>query len=108
MAFMHTSRPVRMMHRDEYHRTPLHVFGLERPRGAVVLSDGRRALLEASFGASNPQELLPYMQLRGDRNLYLMSRFVGQAWEPPGEHLGIRPVAPSTTLSAPPPSQRSR
>jgi hypothetical protein len=94
IVFMHTSRPVRVMHRDEYHSTPLHEFGLEQPRCAVVLSDARRVLLEASFGADNPQDLLQYMQLRGDNNLYLMSRFVGQAWEHLGEHLGVRPVSP--------------
>ncbi len=94
MVFMHTSRPVRVMHRDAYRGTPLHEFGLEQPRCSVVLSDGRRVLLEASFGAYNPQDLLQYMQLRGDHNLYLMSRFVGQAWEHLGEHLGVRPVAP--------------
>jgi hypothetical protein len=94
MAFMHTSRPVRVMHRDEYHSTPLHEFGLEQPRCAVVLSDGRRVLLEASFGAYNPQELLQYMRLRGDNNLYLMSRFVGQAWEHLGEHLAWIPTVP--------------
>jgi hypothetical protein len=94
IAFMHASRPVRVMQRDEYASTPLHEFGLEQPRCVVVLSDGRRALLEASFGASNPQELLQYMQVRGDSNLYLMSRFVGQAWEHLGEHLGVRPVSP--------------
>jgi hypothetical protein len=94
IVFMHTSRPVRVMRRDEYHSTPLHEFGLEQPRCAVALSDGRRVLLEASFGAYNPQDLLQYMQLRGDHNLYLMSRFVGQAWEHLGEHLGVRPVSP--------------
>ena len=94
IVFMHTSRPVRVMHRDEYHSTPLHEFGLEQPRCSVVLSDARRVLLEASFGADNPQDLLQYMQLRGDTNLYLMSRFVGQAWEHLGEHLGARPVSP--------------
>ena len=94
IAFLHTSRPVRVMHHDEYRGTPLHEFGLEQPRCAVVLSDGRRALLEASFGAYNPQDLLQYMQLRDDSNLYLMSRFVGQAWEHLGEHLGVRPVSP--------------
>ena len=94
IAFMHTSRPVRVMHRDEYHSTPLQEFGLEQPRCAVVLSDGRHALLEASFGAYNPQDLLQYMQLRGDSNLYMMSRFVGQAWEHLGEHLGVRPASP--------------
>ena len=94
IAFMHASRPVRVMHHDEYASTPLHEFGLEQPRCAVVLSDGRRTLLEASFGAYNPQDLLQYMQLRGDSNLYLMSRFVGQAWEHLGEHLGAKPVSP--------------
>ena len=94
IVFMHTSRPVRVMHREAYHGTPLHEFGLEQPRCAVVLSDGRRVLLEASFGTYNPQDLLQYMQLRGDNNLYLMSRFVGQAWEHLGEHLGVRPVSP--------------
>jgi hypothetical protein len=94
IVFMHTSRPVRVMHRDAYRGTPLHEFGLEHPRCAVALSDGRRVLLEASFGAYNPQDLLQYMQMRGDTNLYLMSRFVGQAWEHLGEHLGVRPVSP--------------
>ena len=82
------------MHRDEYHGTPPKEFGLERSRCSVVLSDGRRVLLEASFGAYNPQELLQYMQLRGDDNLYLMSRFVGQAWEHLAEHMGARAVSP--------------
>ena len=94
IAFMHTARPVRVMPRETYRDTPLHEFGLEQPRCAVVLSNAHRVLLEASFGAYNPQELLQYMQLRGDHNLYLMSSFVGQAWEHLGEHVGIRPVLP--------------
>lgn len=94
VLLMHTSGPVRVMHRDEYRSTPRQEFGLERPRCSVVLSDGRRVLLEASFGAYNPQELLQYMRLRGDDNLYLMSRFVGQAWEHLGEHMGARPISP--------------
>jgi len=94
IAFMHTSRPVRVIHRDEYSGIPLHEFGLEQPCCAVVLSDARRVLLEASFGADNPQELLQYMQLKGDSDLYLMSRFVGQAWEHLGEHLAWIPTIP--------------
>ena len=94
IAFMHTAKPVRVMPREAYRDTPLHEFGLEQPRCAVVLSNAQRVLLEASFGAYNPQELLQYMQLSGDHNLYLMSSFVGQAWEHLGEHVGIRPVLP--------------
>jgi len=73
---------------------PLSLLIIEQPRCAVVLSDARRVLLAASFGADNPQELLQYMQLRGDHNLYLMSRFVGQAWEHLGEHLAGIPTIP--------------
>jgi hypothetical protein len=94
IVFMHTSRPVRVMRHDEYSNTSVREFGLEQPRYSVVLSDARRVLLEASFGAYNPQDLLQYMQLRGDSNLYLMSRFVGQAWEHLGEHLAWIPTIP--------------
>jgi len=94
MVFMQRSRPVRVMSPDAYRDTPLREFGLEQPRCAVVLSDARRVLLEANFGAYNPQDLLQYMQLRGDSNLYLMSRFVGQAWEHLGDHLAWIPTIP--------------
>jgi hypothetical protein len=73
---------------------PLSTPSIEQPHCAVVLSDVRRVLLEASFGAYNPQKLLQYMRLRGDNNLYLMSRFVGQAWEHLGEHLAWIPTIP--------------
>ena len=94
VLFMHTSGPVRVMQRDEYSGTPLQEFGLDQPRCTVVLSDGGRILLEASFGAYNPQDFLQYMQLKNRDNLYLMSRFVGQAWEHLGEHLSDEPSTP--------------
>jgi hypothetical protein len=55
--------------------TPRQEFGLDQPRCTVVLSDGGRILFEATFGAYDPQDLLPYMQLKNRDNLYLMSRF---------------------------------
>jgi hypothetical protein len=94
VLFMHTSGPVRVLQHDEYSGTPLQEFGLDQPRCIVVLSDGGRILLEASFGAYNPQDLLQYMQLKNRDNLYLMSRFVGQAWEHLGEHLSDAPSTP--------------
>jgi hypothetical protein len=87
ILFMHTSGPVRVMRRDEYHGTSVQEFGLDRPRYSVVLSDGQRTLLDVSFGGHNPQDLLQYMQLRGSDDVYLMSRFVGQAWEHLWEHV---------------------
>jgi hypothetical protein len=92
--FMHTSGPVRVMHREEYHGTPLQEFGLEQPRCRVVLSDGQRVLLAARFGAYNPEDLLQYMQLTNSDDLYLMSRFVGQAWEHLGEHMQGKAATP--------------
>jgi hypothetical protein len=87
VLLLHTSGPVRVMHRDEYHGTPLREFGLERPRYSLALLDGERLLLDVSFGGQNPQDLLQYMQLKGSDDVYLMSRFVGQAWEHLWEHV---------------------
>jgi hypothetical protein len=87
VLLMHTSGPVRVMHRDEYHGTPLEEFGLDRPRYSLALFEGERLLLDVSFGGQNPQDLLQYMQLKGSDDIYLMSRFVGQAWEHLWEHV---------------------
>jgi hypothetical protein len=87
VLLMHTSGPVRVMHRDEYRGTPLQEFGLDRPRYSLALLDGERLLLDVSFGGQNPQDLLQYMQLKGSDDIYLMSRFVGQAWEHLWEHV---------------------
>ncbi len=87
LLLMHTSEPVRVMHRDEFHGTPLQEFGLDRPRYSLALFEGERLLLDVSFGGQNPQDLLQYMQLKGSDDIYLMSRFVGQAWEHLWEHV---------------------
>jgi hypothetical protein len=87
VLLMHTSGPVRVMHRDEYHGTPLQEFGLDRPRYSLALFEGERLLLDVSFGGQNPQDLMQYMQLKGSDDIYLMSRFVGQAWEHLWEHV---------------------
>jgi hypothetical protein len=92
ILLLHTSGPVRVMHRDEYHATPLREFGLDPPRYSLALLDGERLLLDVSFGGQNPQDLLQYMQLKGSDDIYLMSRFVGQAWEHVWEHVMERSV----------------
>jgi hypothetical protein len=90
---LHTSGPVRVMSRDDYRGVALQEFGLEWPRYSVTLSDAQGVLLEARFGAHNPQEMLQYVQLKGRDEVYLLSRFVGQAWEHIWEH-----IAPKTGL----------
>jgi len=87
ILIMHTSGPIRVMHPDEYQGTTLQEFGLLQPRCFVVLSDAQHTLIEAHFGAYNPQDVLQYMQITGRDEIYLMSRFVGGAWEHLGEHV---------------------
>jgi hypothetical protein len=87
LLVMHTSGPVRVIHPDEYKETTLREFGLVQPRFSVVLSDAEHTLIEAHFGAYNPQDVLQYMQITGRDEVYLMSRFVGGAWEHLGEHV---------------------
>jgi hypothetical protein len=78
---MHVSPPIRVISSEEYRAVGLREFGLDPPRVTVTLRDGPRVVLEARFGAPNPQKVLQYMQVRGRGDVYLMSRFVGQAWE---------------------------
>ncbi len=81
LKFMHRSAPIRVIGRDEYQGTPLTEYGLDPPRYTVALFEGGRPVLEAGFGAPNPQTVLQYMRLRGHDEVHLMSRFVGQEWE---------------------------
>jgi hypothetical protein len=86
VLLMHGSGPVRTLTRAEYEDTALQEFGLTPSRYSVVLADAHSTLLEAHFGVLNPAELLQYMRVSGSEEVYLMSRFVGQAWEHIWEH----------------------
>lgn len=92
--FMHTAGPVRVLSPEEYQDISPQEFGLAPPRCSVQLSDQQHILLSVHFGANNPQDLLQYMQRAGHERIYLMSRFVGQAWEHLAEHLEGPPATP--------------
>lgn len=94
VLLMHGSGPIRVMSRTEYADTALQEFGLVQPRYSVVLAETHNTLLEAHFGVFNPQELLQYMRLTGHDEVYLMSRFVGQAWEHIWEHVSVPEATP--------------
>lgn len=94
IRMMHTAGPVRVLHQDDYRGTDLHDFGLHRPLYSVSLAHGQGLVLTAHFGTYNPQDLLQYMQLTGSNDVYLMSRFVGQAWEHIFEHLMDQRLVP--------------
>jgi hypothetical protein len=100
VRFMHTANPVRVIEAEELAELGRAEFGLDRPRLSIALEDASGVVLEADFGAANPDGLLQYMRLRGRDELYLMSGFVGKEWETvanggPGEEAPTaRPLVP--------------
>ncbi len=81
IKFMHVSAPVRVMEPAEWSPLGLREFGLDPPGFVATLYRGETRVLEAAFGAPNPQQVLQYMKLAGDDQVYLMSRFIGAEWE---------------------------
>ena len=81
IKFMHVSAPVRVMERAEWAPLGLREFGLDPPGYTATLYRRDTVLLEAEFGAPNPQKVLQYMRLQGGDRIYLMSRFIGKEWE---------------------------
>jgi hypothetical protein len=81
VQFMNSSSPTREMRPEELSGIELREFGLDRPRVSVTLYEGPTRILVAHFGAHNPDGLLQYMSVDGERGIFLMSRFVGEQWE---------------------------
>ncbi|HZP87097.1 MAG TPA: hypothetical protein VFB54_09790 [Burkholderiales bacterium] len=78
---MDTSGPVRILEPEHSQGEDDAQFGLDQSRLSVVLFAGDRPVLGAHFGARNPDGMLQYMRVDGQRELFLMSRFVGEEWE---------------------------
>lgn len=91
LVLLHRSGPLRRMAPADYQPTPLAEFGLEAPAYRVLLEDQTQTLVEVHFGTMDPQALAQYMRVLGSDAVYLMSRFVGEAWAHVWEH-----VAPSS------------
>lgn len=81
VQFMNTAAPARTLTAEELPSPDLAAFGLAAPRVSVTLFAGSAPILAAHFGAKNPDGMLQYMRVDGRRELFLMSRFVGQQWE---------------------------
>jgi hypothetical protein len=81
IKFMHVSAPVRVMEPSEWTPVGLREFGLDPPGFVATLYRGETRVLEAAFGAANPQQVLQYMKLTDHDQVYLMSRFIGAEWE---------------------------
>ncbi|MEO8630366.1 MAG: hypothetical protein ABI612_20055 [Betaproteobacteria bacterium] len=81
VQFMNTSGPVRVLAPEEYQGTDLHEFGLDKPQFSIALFEGPRPIIAAHFGGRNPDNYLQYVSVDGRRELFLLSRFVGEEWK---------------------------
>jgi hypothetical protein len=81
VQMMRNSGPAREIPPGELEGADLAAFGLHRPRIAAKFYDpGGDAVLAIRFGELNPDGFLQYARIEGDDRLYLMSRFIGEAW----------------------------
>jgi hypothetical protein len=81
VQFMNTSGPVREMEPAEYQGTNPKEFGLDHPHLSIALFEGTRPVLAAHFGGRNSDGYLQYVTVEGRRELFLLSRFVGEEWD---------------------------
>jgi hypothetical protein len=88
VQFMNTSGPVRVLEPSEYKGADAGQFGLDQPRLSIVLFEGERPVLGAHFGGRNPDGMLQYVAVEGRRELFLLSRFVGEEWAAAAGALG--------------------
>jgi hypothetical protein len=81
VRMMHNSGPAREIPADDVKGTDPAEFGLDVPliTASFYVSD-IDPVLTVHFGARNPDEFLQYMRIDNDDHLYLISRFVGEAW----------------------------
>jgi hypothetical protein len=81
VQMMHNSGPAREIPLGELNGADPAAFGLDAPRvTARFYESDADPVLTARFGERNPDEFLQYMRIDGDNHLYLMSRFIGEAW----------------------------
>jgi hypothetical protein len=81
VQFMNTSGPVRVLEPAEFQGTNPYEFGLDHPQLSIALFEGSRPAIAAHFGGRNPDDYLQYVAVEGRRELFLLSRFVGQEWD---------------------------
>ncbi len=81
VRMMHNSGPARVIPPGELEAAAPAAFGLDAPRViAKLYASSADAVLTVHVGDRNPDGFLQYMRIEGDDRLYLMSRFIGEAW----------------------------
>ncbi len=81
VRMMRNSGPARVIPPGELEGANPAAFGLDAPRVVARLYEAAGdPVLTLRFGGRNPDGFLQYMRIDGDDHLYLMSRFIGEAW----------------------------
>lgn len=81
LKILYNSGPVRVLPPEEMVGSKPESFGFSSTGLSVKLSGAGVPFLQAEFGNKNTDGVLQYMRLKGRGELYLMSGFVGKAWE---------------------------
>lgn len=81
LRFLHGSAPQRVIAAEEMAGTPLSEIGLAPPRLVVSVFTRSGVAFTVEFGASNPQGLAHYARVAGRRELFLLNRYVAEAWQ---------------------------
>lgn len=84
ITFMHTATPVRIMRPEEFADVQGDPYGFKHPAIVVRLSSAAGVAMVAKFGNRANDGILQYLQIEGRAEIYLMSGFVGEAWD----HIG--------------------
>lgn len=79
--YMHTAKPVRVMSAAELAGVAQDQYGFGKDALCARLDLAAGGSLHACFGALTPEGSLQYLRVDGREELYLMSGFVGEAWE---------------------------
>ena len=81
VRMMHNSGPAREIPADELKDAdPLNSASMCRASPRASTCRTADPVLTVHFGARNPEGFLQYMRIDNDDHLYLMSRFIGEAW----------------------------
>ncbi|HCU90188.1 MAG TPA: hypothetical protein DGR97_09600, partial [Gammaproteobacteria bacterium] len=81
ITFMQTAAPVRVLRPEEFAAADDGRFGLGKGVLDIEFSTSAGTVLAVGFGNHANDGILRYMQVIGRPEIYLMSGFVGDAWE---------------------------
>ena len=81
LRFLHTSAPEQRLAPGEVEHASLADVGLDPPRYGVSARTDDARTLTIAFGSPSPRGLAQYARVEQERDVLLLPRYVGEAWE---------------------------